>query len=138
MKRIIVAFIFAIGMLAVWPPGTQAMAANSDQVSFVADHQPVVPTAAMLQDNYVYDQIGNVKYLNVIYCKEGGDVEVQVFTLVTRPTNLIENKLKALNFTEYSNYSFRICTTDAIPRSNLMQKNKVSVNRFARDGLTQV
>jgi len=137
MKKFIALAIFAIGMLVMWPPGEQVKAANSDQVIFVVDHQSVAPAIAMLQDNYTFDQVGNVKYQNVINCRKGGGVEVQVLNLVTQPTYLINNKMKAHNFTEYSNYSLRTCLTDKALKGQKIQKNIVIVHRFARDGLTQ-
>jgi len=139
MKKFIALCIFAIGMLVIWPPGEQVKATNSDQVSFVIDHQLVAPDAAMLQDNYTFDRIGNVKYQNVISCRKGGGVEIQVFNLVTQPTYLINNKMKAHNFTEYSNYSFRTCITDvALKSQNLQSKNKVSVGKIRIRSDTEV
>jgi len=136
MKKFIALAIFAIGMLVMWPPGEQAKAANSDQVSFVIDHQ-FVASAAMLQDNYTFDQVGNVKYQNVINCRKGGGVEVQVLNLATQPTYLINNKMKVHDFTEYSNYSLRTYLNDNALKGQKIQKNIVAVHRFARDGLTQ-
>jgi len=137
MKKFIALAIFAIGMLVMWPPGEQVKVATSDQVSFVVDHQFVAP-AAMLQDNYTFDQVDNVKYQNVINCREGGGVEVQVLNLATQPTYLINNQMKAHNFTEYSNYSLRTCLTDKALKGQKIQRNVAVVHRFARDGLTQV
>lgn len=47
MKKILALMILAIGMLVMWPPGSQVQAATSDQVSFVVDHQFVAPAAVM-------------------------------------------------------------------------------------------
>jgi len=138
MKKFICLMVFAIGLMVMWPPGEQVKAATSDQVSFVVDHPVVIPAAAMLQDNYTFDQIGNVKYQNVMDCRKGGGVELQVLNLVTQPTYLMNNKMKARAFTEYCNYSLRTCLTDKALKGQKIQKNIVLVHRFARDGLTQV
>lgn len=139
MKKFIALAIFAIGMLVIWPPGEQVKAANSDQVSFVIDQQYVAPAAAMLQDNYTFDQVGNVKYQNVINCRKGGGVEVQVLNPATQPTYLINNKMKAHNFTDYSNYSLRTCLTDkTLKGQNLQAKNKVSVGKIRIRSDTEV
>jgi len=141
MKKFIALAIFAIGMLVMWPPGEQVKAANSDQVSFVIDHQLNVPAAAMLQDNYTFDQIGNVKYQNVINCREGGDVEVQVVNLATQPTYLIKMEVKPIDFNQYCNKGFRLCRDNSIDMNNsgmTIKDDNIFAHRFARDGLTQV
>jgi len=125
MKPFILVCIFAIGMMFMWPPGEQVQAANSDQVSFVVGHQPEVPAVEMLQDNYTFDQIGNVKYQNVISCRKGGGVEVQVLNLVTQTTYLINNKMKAHNFTLYCNYNFRLCHPLMVYQSKNIQVEKI-------------
>ncbi|HAQ19619.1 MAG TPA: hypothetical protein DCR40_10370 [Prolixibacteraceae bacterium] len=128
MKRFIALCIFAIGMLVVWPPGEQARAANSDQVCFVVDHQFVAPASAMVQDNYIFSQIGNVNTQSPLVCRKGGGVEVQVLNLVAQPTNLINQKVTKLNFTQYCKTDLRLCRYSMRQSQNFIQRNIVSVH----------
>lgn len=128
MKKILALMILAIGMLVMWPPGSQVQAATSDQVSFVVDHQFVAPAAVMFQDNYTFDQIGNVKYQNVINCTEGGDVVIRETISDQRHLYLYEKPvLDQVNFT-HSETGIRLCSSFSKLRNQNIQRNNVSVH----------
>lgn len=137
MKKILALMILAIGLLVVWPPGNQVQAATSDQVSFVVDHQFVAPAAVMFQDNYTFDQIGNVKYQNVINCTEGGDVVIREAISDQRHFYQCEKPVNTkVNFTHLET-DIRLCSSISKLRNQNIQRNNVSVHPVRNRADTQ-
>lgn len=136
MKKFILLSLFAIGLMVLWPPGEQVMAATSDQVSFVVDLGTAQAFAFIQNDIHVVYQ-SQLEPATILVKEKGGNLIEK--SLITSLDAGYLNKnviLTTTDFTLIKNYGFRICQTLLVYESYyLIQRNKASAHRFARDGL---
>lgn len=127
MKSILLAFIFAIGLMVSLPTSGYSKAPPG-QVSFVVDHQfgDIAATAIPSQLTFKLYQF---THIGKMVMEKGGGVDVQVMKLVTQPTNLTELKMNATDFTQFCNYDFRLCRYLMQTESQIITQNIESRTR---------
>jgi len=129
MKAFILLICFSFGMLLTMPPGNQAQAANTHQVTLVSDVGQIMPAYEMVTFDFValplvVQQIGAYDLVSSVPIVCTADVV-----------------LKRPDFNSFYCLNYRTCLYASEVRSvnkRLMQKDMAQVHRFARDGLTQV
>lgn len=127
MKAFILLIFFSFGMLLTMPPGNQAQAANTHQVTLVSDVGQIAPAYQVTFDfvalPYVVQEIGvfDTPALNVP---------------IVRTADVVQ---KLPDFNSFYSVNYRTCLSDGKVQNqkNFISKNKESVHRYARDGLTQ-
>ena len=143
MKQFIALCIFAIGMLAL-PDPSLGSCSPPGQSSFVVGHFDIAPAIGFVQETvFVGQPYQLIPQVVTLISTEGGGVEVRMLDLVTQPTYLLLNDKETIDYTNYCNQVFRICSDTQIYTDNkitqhnkIPQHNKLFNHRFARDGLT--
>lgn len=140
MKSLIVAFVFAIGLMLALPDPSSGSCSPPDQVSFVVEQIAIAPAIAFVQENTFvieYSQLAPVT--SMVQEKGGWTIEKSLNTYLGIGYSNKNVIVKAPDFIEFCNYDFRLYRPLMVYQShNLIQKNIAVVHRFPRDGLTQV
>jgi len=138
MKSILLAFVFAIGLMVSLPSTSSGSNAPPGQVSFVAAHYDIAQAIAVVQEPLF---VVEYKYLAPVAAmvqeKGGAAIEKSLNTLLDvgyRNKDVIVN---ATDFTLISDYALKTYFSYKVEISqDTSIKNNVSTHRFARDGLT--
>lgn len=142
MKSLIVAFVFAIGLMLALPDPSSGSCSPPDQVSFVVEQIAIAPAIAFVQENTFvveYSQLALVPEFIEGQEKGGCTIEKSLNTYLGIGYSNKNVIVKAPDFIEFCNYDFRLYRPLMVYQShNLIQKNIAVVHRFPRDGLTQV
>lgn len=129
MKNLIAIMILAFGMLLTMPPGNQAQAANTHQVTFVSDVGQIMP--AYVQATYDFVALPLVVQEIGTYDTPASNVPIVCTADVVQ---------KRPDFNLFYRLNYRTCLYSMAVNSQnkkLMQKDMAFIHRFARDGLTQ-
>jgi len=113
MKSLIVAFVFAIGLMLALPDPSSGSCSPPDQVSYVIGQIDMAPAMTFVQE-----------FAFVVYQSQLAPVTAMV---QEKGGYTIEKSINTSLVVGYGNKS-----------QKFIQKNIVSVHRFPRDGLTQV
>lgn len=129
MKAFILLICFSFGMLLTMPPGNQAQAANTHQVTLVSD---------VGQNMQAYDQVTFDFVALPCVVQEIGAYDTPAANVPIVCTADVVQKRPDFNLFYCLNY--RTCLSDGKVQNQkkFISKNKDSVHRYARDGLTQV
>ena len=129
MKAFILLICFSFGMLLTMPPGNQAQAANTHQVTLVSDVGQVMP--AYVQVTFDFVALPCVVQEIGVYDSPASNVPI-VCTVVEQ---------KRPDFNSFYCLNYRTCFY-ARGKGDSQNKNAMQdialVHRFARDGLMQV
>jgi len=139
MKSIIVAFVFAIGLLVALPSSSSGSCSPPDQSTYVIGHFEIAPAIAIVQENAFVKEYNLLEPAAVMVKEKGGcTIEKSLNTsLIIGNTNK-DVIFKALDFALLHDY-VRLCQLLMVYQSqDLIQKNIAVVHRLPRDGLTQV
>jgi len=140
MKHLLALCIFAIELMVALPSTSSGSASPPGQSSFVVGHFDIAPAMAFVPENFLVVEYSRLAPVAIELQEKGGyTIEKSLNTSLDVGYNFKNAMCEAPYYTLFCKPDFRLCQPlMAIQSQKFIQKNIRSVNRLARDGLTQV